>query len=71
MRKRHAVSALAAALALFCSACAETPAERTYWLKNSVTGTYSAHRARVELSPEEIKDLGLVTELPEGATTTD
>ncbi|MGN0861041.1 MAG: hypothetical protein ACI4P3_04010 [Candidatus Spyradosoma sp.] len=71
MRKRPAVPALAAALALLCSACAGTPAEHTYWLKNSATGTYSAHRTYTEPSPEEIEELGLVTELPEGAKTTD
>lgn len=71
MKKHLPVPAIAAIAAIFCSACAETPAERTYWLKNSATGTYSAHRARVELSPAEMNDLGLVEELPDGAKTTD
>ncbi len=71
MKNRLFVPAIAAVAAIFCSACAETPAEHTYWLKNSATGTYSAHRARVELSPAEMTELGLVAELPENAKTTD
>lgn len=71
MKKHLPVPAIAAICAIFCSACAETPAEHTYWLKNSSTGTYSAHRARVELSPAEMDELGLVEDLPEDAKTTD
>lgn len=71
MKKRFAVPAIFAALALFGAGCAGSPAVHTYWLKNSSSGTYSRHDSYVELSPEEIRELGLTTELPADAKTTD
>lgn len=71
MKKRFAAAAIFAALALFGAGCAGSPAVHTYWLKNPSTGTYSRHESYAELSPEEIKALGLTTELPADAKTAD
>lgn len=58
-------------MAMLGSGCAGELPSHTYWLKNQATGTYSAHRTYSELSDDEVKELGLVTELPADAKTID
>ncbi len=68
-KKSLVVPALAALVPLLCSACAGNPDAHTYWLKNSTTGAYSAHVTYHPLSSDEIRELGLVEELPPDAKT--
>lgn len=68
-KKSLVVTALAALVPLLCSACAGNPDAHTYWLKNSTTGAYSAHVTYSPLSSDEIRELGLVEELPPDAKT--
>lgn len=72
MKKRFFVIPLFFAFsAIVFSGCAGTPETHTYWLKNEKTGTYSKHATYSRLSADEIRELGLVKELPEGAKTID
>ncbi|MBQ7332091.1 MAG: hypothetical protein IJW39_02450 [Opitutales bacterium] len=72
MKKEHfIVPALAAIAISLLSGCAGNPQQHTYWLKNSTTGTYSAHRTYSPLTNDEINELGLVRELPANAKTVD
>ena len=61
-----ALGAIAATPLVF-AACSTPPAQHTYWLQNPNTGTYTPHKTYSALSDDEIRELGLVKTLPEGA----
>jgi len=71
MRNRFIPFVFACVIALFAFGCASAPDERTYWLENKSTGTFTAHRTRTPLSADEIAELGFVEKLPEGAKVID
>ena len=70
-RKSFVIFVPALFVALLFSGCAGNPTQHTYWLKNPTTGTYSAHRTYSALNNDEIRELGLVKELPADAKTID
>lgn len=70
-RKKIVVPAFFAIAIFLLSGCAGNPPQHTYWLQNPVTGTYSAHRTYSALSSDEVRELGLVKELPAGARVID
>lgn len=70
MKKKSALALSFVVLASIAfSGCAGTPATHTYWRKNPQTETYSRHDTYSRLSADEIRELGLVKELPEDAKT--
>lgn len=70
-RKSFIISMLVCFVVPFFSGCTGNPTQHTYWLKNPTTGTYSAHRTYSPLHNDEIRELGLVKELPADAKTID
>lgn len=57
---------------LFCgvafSGCLYSPdITYTYWRCSEATGLYSPIRSEVPLAPDELRELGLVEQLPENA----
>ncbi|MGN0834807.1 MAG: hypothetical protein ACI4QA_03145 [Candidatus Spyradosoma sp.] len=41
----------------------------TYWRRSEASGLYSPIRSEVPLTPDEMRELGLVEQLPENAKT--